>query len=353
MDLKSPSDRSTPAVLTPPKGRPRVAEPVSLDLSILIVSYNTCSLLRQCLRSIFSKDQDVSFEVIVVDNASADGTPEMVASEFPEVRLLKNSENVGFSVANNAAMDCSRGRCVLLLNSDTILVPGTLGSMLEVMDQDKSIGIAGCRLVRPSGEMDLACRRSFPTPMVSLSRFLRLNRLFPKHKLFGRYNLTYLDECGRYEVDSIVGAFMMVRREVVEQVGGLDEDYFMYGEDVDWCFRIQRAGWKVMYVGDCTTYHYKGASSRKESFRMNYHFHRAMFLFHRKHLRQRYAVPVSIAVYVGIAARFSLLVLNHYVSRGVTGLRSFIRNAFAGERASLHDVAPIPDTVAPEGPREA
>lgn len=293
----------------------------AVDLSILIVNYNTAALLRQCLRSIYKAERELSFEVIVVDNASYDGSPRIVRSEFPQVRLIENEQNVGFSIANNAAMDCARGRYVLLLNSDTIVVPGTLEAMVRHLEDNPDVGIAGCRLMRPGGEMDLACRRSFPTPAVSLCRFLRLNRLFPKHKFFGRYNLTYLDEEGTYDVDSIVGAFMLVRRSVIDEVGGLDEDYFMYGEDIDWCYRIQQAGHRVTYVGNCVTYHYKGASSRKESFRMNYHFHRAMILFHRKHLHRAYSLPLDAAIYLGIVSRFLLLAVNHYVVRLLAALR--------------------------------
>ena len=310
----------------------------AVDLSILIVNYNTAALLRQCLRSIYKAGISFPFEVIVVDNASTDGSPQTVRDEFPQVRLIENEENVGFSVANNAAMDCAYGRYVLLLNSDTIVVPGTLATMVEYLETNRDVGIAGCRLMRPGGEMDLACRRSFPTPIVSLCRFLRLNRLFPKHKLFGRYNLTYLDEEGTYDVDSIVGAFMLVRRSVIEEVGGLDEDYFMYGEDIDWCYRIQKAGHRVAYVGSCVTYHYKGASSRKESFRMNYHFHRAMILFHRKHLHRAYSLPLDIAIYVGIASRFLLLAVNHYLVRVLHALR-WPFTALIGRRATKRRIA--------------
>jgi len=289
--------------------------PGAIDVSILIVNYNTCDLLRQCLRSIFMEDQGLELEVLVVDNGSTDRSGEMVTREFPEARLIRNSRNLGFSVANNTAMREARGRFLLLLNSDTIVLPGTLRRIVDYLEQNPEVGVAGCRLVRPSGEIDYACRRSFPTPLVSLTRFVRLNRLFPRSRLFARYNLTYLEERGTYEVDSVVGAFMLLRREVVDEVGGLDEDYFMYGEDIDWCFRIKRANWKVAYVGDTDIIHYKGASSRKESFRMNYHFHRAMVLFHTKHLSRSYPAILNAAVYVGILARFGLLAVNHGVRK--------------------------------------
>lgn len=307
---------------------PDDAPPV--DLSVILVSYNTVDLLRDCLKSVYREAASVSLEVIVVDNDSSDGSADMVAGEFPDVRLVRNSANVGFSVANNAAMACALGKYLLLLNSDTVIRPGTFEAMIRRLEEDPEVGIAGCRLVRPSGEMDYACRRSFPTPLVSLCRLLRLNRIFPRHRLFGRYNLTYLDERTTYEVDSIVGAFMLVRRRVAEQVGGLDEDYFMYGEDIDWCYRAKLAGWKVLYVGECGVLHHKGASARKESFRMNYHFHRAMLLFHRKHLSRRYPLPLNLAIYLGIFSRFTLLALNHLPAKALASRKALTRPGWAG-----------------------
>jgi hypothetical protein len=311
-------------------GRPAAAVLApAVDLSILIVNYNTQDLLRQCLRSIYDVNPGMSFEVVVVDNASSDRSAEMVKREFPDAVLIRNTRNEGFSVANNIAMKASRGKYVLLLNSDTIVVPGTLGRMVSFLEGNPDVGVAGCRLVRPSGELDFACRRSFPTPMVSLTRLLRLNRIFPGSRFFGRYNLTFLDEKENYEVDSIVGAFMLARRRVFEEVGGLDEDYFMYGEDVDWCYRIKQARWKVAYLGDSHVVHYKGAISRKESFRMNYHFHRAMYLFHTKHLSARYPFVLNQVVYFGIFCRFALLAINHLVR---VPLRWLAPSSWMGDR---------------------
>ncbi len=297
---------------------PQLARDLSLatnqgtrDLSIVILSYNTRDILRECLRSVFRTTHRLRFEVVVVDNASRDGSAQMVAREFPEVVLIRNGRNEGFSIANNRALEVCRGRYVLLLNSDTIVLPGTLANLVDSMDGDPEIGVAGCRLERPNGELDLACRRSFPTPMVSLYRFLRLSRLLPSHRRFARYNLTYLDPEGDYEVDSIVGAFMLIRKEVIGEMGGLDEDFFMYGEDLDWCYRVRERNWKVWYYGGSRVIHYKGASSSQESFRMNYHFHRAMYLFHRKHLRHRYPAPINGLVYLGIGARLVALAVQH------------------------------------------
>ncbi|MBI1850932.1 MAG: glycosyltransferase family 2 protein [Planctomycetes bacterium] len=304
----------------------------TVDLSIVIVSYNTRDILRQCLRSVLSRLTELRAEIIVVDNASRDGSDRMVACEFPGVRLIRNSQNEGYSAANNRAFGFCRGRHVLLLNSDTIVLPGTLEALIEFMDRNPPVGVAGCRLDRPNGELDLACRRSFPTPLLSLYRLLRLSRLFPSSRRFARYNLTYLDPSGCYEVDSVVGAFMLVRREVIDEMGGLDERYFMYGEDLDWCYRARQRSWKVWYVGAHRVVHYKGASSSQESFRMNYHFHRAMYLFHRKHLSQRYSLLINWLVYVGISSRFIGLAIQHPIRLAIRGVRRATRDQATAER---------------------
>ena len=301
------------------------------DLSVIIVNYNTRGILRHCLRSIFNQDQGIRLQVIVVDNGSRDNSSAMVRKEFPDVLLLENERNEGFSAGNNRGLPHCEGEFILLLNSDTIVLPGTLERMVDFARNRPDAGILGCKLVRPNGELDWACRRGFPTPMVALFKFLGLHRILPRSRLFGRYNMTYLDADLTYEVDSVVGAFMMIRRPVLARLEGLDEDFFMYGEDLDICFRAKQADFKVYYVGQNQVIHIKGASSRKEGFRMNYHFHRAMILFHRKHLRRHYPAPINAMTYAGIGLRFTALVAQHYLkvvagaARGVVprfGLRA-------------------------------
>ncbi|MBN2490024.1 MAG: glycosyltransferase family 2 protein [Planctomycetes bacterium] len=285
----------------------------AFDLSVIIVSYNTREILRHCLRSIFHQDHGVRLQVIVVDNASRDHSAAMVRKEFPEVLLLENARNEGFSAGNNRALPHCAGEFVLLLNSDTIVLPGTLARMVAFARRRPEAGILGCKLVRPDGELDWACRRGFPTPLVAFFKFLGLHRIVPRSRLFGRYNMTYLDPDLTYEVDSVVGAFLMIRQSVLGRLRGLDEDFFMYGEDLDLCFRAKQAAFRVYYVGENQVIHIKGASSRKEAFRMNYHFHRAMILFHRKHLRRRYPAAVNAVTYAGIGLRFTALALRHHV----------------------------------------
>lgn len=262
-----------------------------LDLGIVIVSYNTCDLLRNCLETVYASQGDLQFAVCVVDNNSDDGSADMVATEFPQALLCACDENLGYPAANNWGLKAlgyplrlgeEAPRFALLLNPDTEIPPDGLAKMLRFMEEHPEAGAAGPKLVRPDGTLDLACRRSFPTPAISFYRLTRLSSLFPHSRRFGRYNLTYLDPDEMTEVDSVVGAFMLIRREAIQQVGLMDESFFLYGEDLDWCFRIKAAGWKVYYVPAVTVLHIKRAATR-HSPRAQIEFWRAMLLFYQKH----------------------------------------------------------------------
>jgi N-acetylglucosaminyl-diphospho-decaprenol L-rhamnosyltransferase len=191
-------------------------------------------------------------------------------------------------------------RYVLLLNPDTVVPPGVLAAMVAFMDANPEAGAAGPKLVRFDGSLDLACRRSFPSPEVSLYRMLGLSRLFPHHRRLASYNLTYLSPDDIYEVDSVVGAFMMVRTSALYTVGLLDEEFFMYGEDLDWAYRMKNEGWKVLYNGQVQVFHHKGASSRKRSTKSVFAFYRSMLVFYRKHYYRSTARPISWLVIAGI-----------------------------------------------------
>jgi len=280
-----------------------------LDLGIVIVNYNVCDLLRECLDSVYDSRGDVSFEVCVVDNGSRDGSADMVAKEFPQVRLIR-TENRGYAVGNNLGLrefglDEGRGtaivpRFALLLNADTVLPPSALADMIQFMEQGPKVGVAGPRLVRADGSLDRACRRSFPTPEVALYRLSGLSHLFPKSERFGRYNLTYLSADVTTELDSVVGAFMMIRGETLAEVGLLDERYFMYAEDLDFCYRAKQMGWQVWYNAAVTVLHYKGRSSRQRSKFANAKFYETMRLFHDKHFKQQTFFLVNWLIYAGI-----------------------------------------------------
>lgn len=289
-----------------------------LDLGIVIASYNTCDLLRACLRSVYASRGDLSFEICVVDNASSDGSAGMVAAEFPQAQLIANDENVGYPAANNQGLEAfgfqksqipnlksQTPRFALLLNSDTKLPPDALARMLDFMATHPDAGAAGPKLVLPDGSLDLACRRSFPTPEVSFYRMAGLSRLFPRSRRFGQYNLTYLNPDQVSEVDSVVGAFMLVRAEAIQQVGLMDEHFFMYGEDLDWAYRIRAAGWRVYYNPAVTVLHVKKASTRQNP-RAQVEFYRAMSIFYRKHYAAQTPWWLHALIVGAVGARLKL-----------------------------------------------
>lgn len=287
-----------------------------MDLSIIIVSYNTKDLLRNTIKSVINTVERISYEIILVDNNSKDGSVSMVKEEFPQVVLIENGENLGFPKGNNLGIKKAKGKYVLLLNSDTVVLYNTLDSCVEYMESNNNIGTLGCKVLLSSGELDHACKRGFPTPEASLYYLLKLDKLFPKVKKFGEYRLSYIGEDEESEIDSLTGAFMMVRREAIEKVGLLDESFFMYGEDLDWCYRIKEDGYKVLYYPKVSIIHYKGASSRKKRWKTLYEFHRAMIIFYNKHYRVKYNFLVSLIVYIGVFLRLILALGLNLLKKG-------------------------------------
>jgi len=256
-----------------------------LDVSVIIVNYNVRDFLHQALGSIQKALKGIRSEIVVVDNASDDGSVEMLRRQFPQVKLIVNASNLGFAKANNIALKQARGKFLLLINPDTIMQEDTIRVMVEFLKNHPEVGLAGCKILNPDGSMEPACRRSFPTPWIAFSKIFGLSKLFPKTKLFGKYNLTYLSSEETYQVEAVSGSFMMVRKETFEQVGGLDESFFMYGEDLDWCYRIHQAGWQIYYVHSTQIIHYKGESTRRSSIDEIHTFYEAMRLFVEKHVR--------------------------------------------------------------------
>jgi GT2 family glycosyltransferase len=283
-----------------------------LDLGIVIVNWNTRDYLRRCLQTVLAS-AGVTYRVIVVDNASSDGSADMVRAEFPTVEVIVSPTNGGYSYANNIGLRALgfRGagdvtadapRYALLLNPDTEVPPDALAAMVRYMDDHPEIGAAGPKLVLEDGSLDLACRRSFPTPVVSFYRFSGLSKLFPRHPQFGRYNMTFVDPDVEIEVDSVVGAYMQVRRAALEAVGLLDETFFMYGEDLDWAYRIKKAGWKVFYYPAVTVRHIKRAASRRSP-KAQFEFQRAMLIFYRKHYRATTPLWLHSLVMMGLLVK--------------------------------------------------
>jgi N-acetylglucosaminyl-diphospho-decaprenol L-rhamnosyltransferase len=299
-----------------------------LDLSIIIVNYNTRDLLRDCLTSIYQSQGVITFKVVVVDNASPDHSAEMVQTEFPQVILIANPVNSGFAAANNLGLKrvgfkaddsplADAPRYALLLNPDTLLPPSALAEMLAFMDNHPEAGATGPKLVRPDGSLDLACRRAFPTPEVSFYRMVGLSKLFPHSPLFGRYNMTFVDPDELLEVDSVVGAFMWVRREAIAQAGLLDETYFMYGEDLDWAYQIKANGWKIYYNPTITITHVKRAASRRSP-KAQVEFYRAMDIFYRKFYAQTTPFWLHGLVVTGINLPWRLSQLKYRLSQSKT-----------------------------------
>jgi GT2 family glycosyltransferase len=282
------------------------------DLGIVIVTWNTRDLLRACLHTVYAST-GLTFTVVVVDNDSADGSAEMVRTEFPQAHLITPGANLGYPAGNNLGLralgyraagdvDADAPRYALLLNPDTEVPPDALARMVALMDSRPEIGVAGPKLVLPDGSLDKACRRGFPTPMVSLYHFTGLSKLFPRSPRFGRYNMTYLPVDAEAEVDSVVGAYMQVRREAIRDAGLLDETFFMYGEDIDWAFRIKSAGWRVVYHPQVVVKHVKRAASR-QSKRAQFEFWRAMLLFYRKHYRRTTPLWLHSLIITGLAIK--------------------------------------------------
>lgn len=275
-------------------------------ISIILVSYNVREFLEQALLSISGALQKISYEIFIVDNASSDATVDAIASQFPNIHLIVNDTNIGFARANNQAMRKARGQYVCLINPDTLVQQDTFVLLLDFMKKRPDVGGIGCKILNPDGSLQLACRRSYPTPWVAFTKIFGLARLFPTSRWFGRYNLTFLDPDRISEVEAISGSFMMIRRQVIDKVGLLDESFFMYGEDLDWCYRIRSAGWKIFYHPGTQIIHFKGESSKKSPFEQRRLFYEAMRLFVKKHFSKRGALIPTWILIMAIYARAML-----------------------------------------------
>jgi len=287
-----------------------------LDISIIIVNYNTYELTAQAIQSVYNTNTSYSYEIIVVDNNSSDDSIPILSNRYPNVHFIKNISNEGFSKANNQGIQVSKGRYILLLNSDTIIEEDTLETMIRYMDERPNVGASGCKVVLPTGELDKACKRGFPHPSAAFYYLSGFSKKHPENPKYNQYHLSHLDPDIEHSVDSLVGAFMMVRKETINEVGMLDETFFMYGEDIDWCYRIKEAGWKIIYNPSAYITHLKGASSKKKPLKIIYEFHRAMYIFHRKHYHPRHNFIVNWIVYIGIWSLCASKVLKNTIRTG-------------------------------------
>ena len=319
------------------------------DVSVIIVNYNVCRYLEQALDSVFRAAAGLKVEVFVVDNDSVDGSVEMVRERFPQVHLIENERNLGFSKANNLAIAEANGRYLFILNPDTIVQEDTFQALIRFMDEHPEAGAAGCRILNPDGTFARESRRSFPSPAVAFAKIAGLSRLFPKSRLFGRYNLTFLPDDQVSEVDALSGSCMFVRHAAVHLssaqfaslkanhdmlradvrqaaftlvtdtgsgsgAGMFDEDFFMYGEDLDWCFRIGRAGWKIYYTPATQIIHFKGESTKRGELRYVRLFYGAMSHFVDKHFHTHYSRLFSVLLHLGIWMRAAQSVLYQWLS---------------------------------------
>ena len=277
----------------------------TLELEVIVVSHGAEGLLRNCLRSLQEHPAAGSMRVAVVDSGSPDGTPEMVEREFPSVRLLRRG-NIGFSAANNLALRESEAQAVLLLNPDTEVYTGTLDAALGRLWSDERIGMVGVKLVTESGGLDHACKRSFPTPLSALAHFTGVGRSDGASSALSQYRATELGDDDPGEVDAVNGAFMLCRAEAVRDVGLLDEGYWLYMEDLDWCHRFWDAGWKVFYEPAGTALHLKGGSSDgRRAPRQEIAFHRGMGRFYRRFDAAEHNPLLNTAIYAGIGVKLA------------------------------------------------
>jgi len=283
------------------------------DLSVIIVNYNVKAFLEQCLIAIERARGELDIEIFVVDNASVDGSQAMVKKRFPSVKLIENDRNVGFSTANNQALEKAQGDYILILNPDTLIQEDTLLILKKHLDENHKLGAVGCKLLNPDGSYQINSRRSFPTPWVAFSRIVGLSKIFPRSRLFGQYNLTYINPDAETEVDVLSGSLMMLRRKALDQVGYFDEDYFMYGEDIDLSYRIKKAGWHILYTPATQAIHYKGESTKKSEFSAITRFYSTMLIFIRKHFGGRYSFALRVLLTFGIYSRAVMAYLHQTV----------------------------------------
>lgn len=284
------------------------------DLSVVIVSYNTRDLTIGAIESVIKTAGKLSYEIIVVDNDSKDDSVDAIKKKnYKHVSVIKNDQNYGFSKANNIGIKKTSGRYVLFLNSDTVVYEHTLETMVNFMDDHPKVGASTCELLLVSGNIDDASHRGFPTPWNSFCHFFKLAKVFPHTKLFTGYSMGWKDLKTIHEIDALAGAFMLVRREAGEQVKWWDEDYFWYGEDLDFCYELKQHGWKIYYVPTVKTLHFKGASGgiKKESesitqasnetkLRATRARFTAMRIFYKKHYAGKYPGIITWAVDKGI-----------------------------------------------------
>lgn len=288
----------------------------SPTLSICIVTYQASQLLAECLFSVI-KNTHLDYEVIVVDNASTDGVEQVLQEQFPQVRFTQNEQNLGYTRPMNQALKQAKGRFLLQLNPDTLVLPEALDTLVSYLQQHPEVGICGPKVLNTDHSMQKPCRRGEPTPLAVFSYFTGLSKFFPKSKRFGGYLLNYLDEDQEAAVAGVSGSCMLIRRAVVDQIGFLDECFFAYQEDADYCRRARQAGWLVYYVPQSQIIHYGSlGGSRVQPIRSIYEWHRSYYLYYRKHLARDYFFLFNFFYYLAMVAKLLHAILVNLLNRG-------------------------------------
>lgn len=278
------------------------------DISVVIVNYNVKDYLYKCLNSIFESIFNLTIEVIVVDNNSTDGSIEFLKSKFQNVDFISLNQNLGFGKANNIGIKKANGKYILLLNPDTLLSKDTFSNLYKYMEQNLDVGISTCKILNGDGTFQESCRRGFPTPIAAFSKLFGIQKLFPNSKALGKYNLTYLDENDITEVEAVSGSFMFFRGDLLKKINGFDEDFFMYGEDLDICYRVKKLNYRIMYVPETSTIHYKGESTKRSNINDIKVFFDAMQIFVKKHYSKSFFFLSFLRLGIFLRAIISYLI---------------------------------------------
>lgn len=287
-----------------------------MDISIIIVNYMTYEKTVNTIESITRYTNGIKFEIILVDNGSKNDDAERLekytTNNNYKIKFIKNKENTGFSKGNNVAVKEAKGEYIIFLNSDTELTENSFYKAITYIRKNRDIGALGTRLVTPDGKLDHGCKRGFPTPSASLYYLLKMDKLFKNQRKYGAYKLSYLDEYEVNDVDAISGAFFLTSKKVLDKVGSFDNQFFMYGEDIDLCYRIKEAGYRIVYNPNIgTVIHYKGASGKKRRYKTIYHFYEAMIRFYNKHYRKKYNFLVTGTVYLAVGGLLIVKILSN------------------------------------------
>jgi GT2 family glycosyltransferase len=308
------TDRSTDLRSVPARAEDLLT---GADLSVCIVTYRARVLLRDCLVSLFKNTHRAPLEVVVVDNGSNDGLVEMLQEEFPEVRLICNKDNLGYTRPMNQALRAAGGRYLLQLNPDTLVLPEALDRLVEFLEGHPEVGICGPKVLNRDLTLQKPCRRGESRPWAVISYFTGLDRIFPKSRHFGEYLMSYMPEDETHAVAGVSGSCMLIRREVIQKIGYLDERFFAYQEDADYCLRARQAGWKVFYVPSARIIHYGGmGGSRVQPYRSIYEWHRSYYRYYRKNFAKDYFFLFNWLYYSAMLAKLGLALLGSFLRTG-------------------------------------